>query len=151
MKPIMDKTDKILLTLFLMSLAAYLVIFLSAFWDLPLNIPPWHQGLLLYFHSIPMFFLQLLLCRLAKPHWRLFAPLMLLLVPGLVFVGSAGWAVLGWVLFLYWCTDRRQAVFWPGLYGVLGSWAGGGTSMKKEIRLYNVLFPIWPLWVFPAA
>ena len=41
MKPIMDKTDKILLTLFLMSLAAYLVIFLSAFWDLPLNIPPW--------------------------------------------------------------------------------------------------------------
>ena len=75
MKPIMDKTDKILLTLFLMSLAAYLVIFLSAFWDLPLNIPPWHQGLLLYFHSIPMFFLQLLLCRLAKPHWRLFAPL----------------------------------------------------------------------------
>ena len=89
-----------ILTLFLMSLAAYLVIFLSAFWDLPLNIPPWHQGLLLYFHSIPMFFLQLLLCRLAKPHWRLFAPLMLLLVPGLVFVGSAGWAVLGWVLFL---------------------------------------------------
>ena len=73
MKPIMGKTDKILLTLFLMSLAAYLVIFLSAFWDLPLNIPPWHQGLLLYFHSIPMFFLQLLLCRLAKPHWRLFA------------------------------------------------------------------------------
>lgn len=96
MKPIMGKTDKILLTLFLMSLAAYLVIFLSAFWDLPLNIPPWHQGLLLYFHSIPMFLLQLLLCRLAKPHWRLFAPLMLLLVPGLVFVGSAGWAVLGW-------------------------------------------------------
>ena len=61
MKPIMDKTDKILLTLFLMSLAAYLVIFLSAFWDLPLNIPPWHQGLLLYFHSITMFFLKLLL------------------------------------------------------------------------------------------
>ena len=146
MKPIMDKTDKILLTLFLMSLAAYLVIFLSAFWDLPLNIPPWHQGLLLYFHSIPMFFLQLLLCRLAKPHWRLFAPLMLLLVPGLVFVGSAGWAVLGWVLFLYWCTAPTA-----GLYGVLGSWAGGGTSTKKEIRLYNVLFPIWPLWGFPAA
>ena len=24
-------------------------------------------------------------------------------------------------------------------------------SMKKEIRLYNVLFLIWPLWVFPAA
>ena len=90
MKPIMGKTDKILLTLFLMSLAAYLVIFLSAFWDLPLNIPPWHQGLLLYFHSIPMFLLQLLLCRLAKPHWRLFAPLMLLLVPGLVFVGRPG-------------------------------------------------------------
>lgn len=68
MKPIMDKTDKILLTLFLMSLAAYLVIFLSAFWDLPLNIPPWHQGLLLYFHSIPMFFLQSACCAVWQSH-----------------------------------------------------------------------------------
>ena len=126
MKPIMGKTDKILLTLFLMSLAAYLVIFLSAFWDLPLNIPPWHQGLLLYFHSIPMFFLQLLLCRLAKPHWRLFAPLMLLLVPGLVFVGSAGWAVLGWVLFLYWCAAPAA--------GCILAWVVWGTGKLGRRR-----------------
>ena len=120
MKPIMDKTDKILLTLFLMSLAAYLVIFLSAFWDLPLNIPPWHQGLLLYFHSIPMFFLQLLLCRLAKPHWRLFAPLMLLLVPGLVFVGSAG-PGMGPVSILVHGTDGR---LYSGL-DCMGCWEAG--------------------------
>ena len=132
MKPIMDKTDKILLTLFLMSLAAYLVIFLSAFWDLPLNIPPWHQGLLLYFHSIPMFFLQLLLCRLAKPHWRLFAPLMLLLVPGLVLVGSAGWAVLGWVLFLYWCTAPTAGCILAWIVWGVGKLGRGRDKHEKR-------------------
>lgn len=23
--------------------------------------------------------------------------------------------------------------------------------MKKEVRLYNVLFPIWLLWIFPQV
>ena len=41
MKPVTGKTDNILRALFLLSLAAYLAIVVSAFWDLPLNIPPW--------------------------------------------------------------------------------------------------------------
>ncbi len=127
MKPVTGKTDNILRALFLLSLAAYLVIFVSAFWDLPLNIPPWHQGLLLYFHAIPMFFLQLLLCRLAKPLWRLLVPLALLLVPGLVFVGSAGWYLMGWILFLYWCVAPAAGCALAWLV-----WGAGQSRRRRE-------------------
>lgn len=48
-------------------MAVYIVTFAAAFAELPISIPPWHQFLLLSFHIIPMFCLQLLLCRLAKP------------------------------------------------------------------------------------
>ena len=59
----MTRADKALAVLFTATLAVYLVIFGTAFADLPLRIPPWHQLLLLYFHFFPMCFLQLLLCR----------------------------------------------------------------------------------------
>ena len=62
--------------------AVYTAAFTAAFSDLPLNIPPWHQLLLLYFHAFPMFFLQLLLCRRARAVWRLLVPLALLAVQG---------------------------------------------------------------------
>ena len=98
-----DRTDKILLAVFLLSLAVYLVNFAVCFSDLPLDAPPWQQMLLLYFHFIPMFCLQLLLCRRAKLLWRLLIPPILLLIPGLVFVGIAEWYMLAWILFLFWC------------------------------------------------
>lgn len=58
----MRRTDQWLLGCFAVTMAVYT----AAFSDLPLNIPPWHQLLLLYFHAFPMFFLQLLLCRRAR-------------------------------------------------------------------------------------
>ena len=79
-----------------------------------------------------MFFLQLLLCRLAKPHWRLFAPLMLLLVPGLVFVGSAGWAVLGWVLFLYWCAAPAAGCILAWIVWGVGKLGRGRDKHEKR-------------------
>lgn len=60
------KNDKILLTLCILFFIGYAVIFVSAFSELPLNVPLWHQGLLLYGHFFPMFFLELLLCRTAQ-------------------------------------------------------------------------------------
>ena len=44
------KNDKILLTLCILFFIGYAVIFVSAFSELPLNVPLWHQGLLLYGH-----------------------------------------------------------------------------------------------------
>ena len=41
MKPVTGRTDKTLLGIFLLSMAVYLAVLISAFWDLPLNIPPW--------------------------------------------------------------------------------------------------------------
>ena len=58
-----NRTDKILLAVFLLTLAPYAAFFAYCFSELPLSITPPQQALLLYSHSISMFFLQLLLCR----------------------------------------------------------------------------------------
>ena len=89
----MRRTDQWLLGCFAVTMAVYTAAFTAAFSDLPLNIPPWHQLLLLYFHAFPMFFLQLLLCRRARAVWRLLVPLAL---------GSA----LAW---LVWAVSLRKS------------------------------------------
>ena len=86
----MRRTDQWLLGCFAVTMAVYTAAFTAAFSDLPLNIPPWHQLLLLYFHAFPMFFLQLLLCRRARAVWRLLVPLALLAVPGVLCRAAAG-------------------------------------------------------------
>ena len=91
----MRRTDQWLLGCFAVTMAVYTAAFTAAFSDLPLNIPPWHQLLLLYFHAFPMFFLQLLLCRRARAVWRLLVPLALLAVPGVLFLSAAGGMVMG--------------------------------------------------------
>ena len=98
-----NRTDKILLAVFLLTLTPYAAFFVYCFSELPLSITPPQQALLLYSHSIPIFFLQLLLCRTVKLCWRLLIPLILLLIPGLVFTSTAGWHVIAWVLFGLWC------------------------------------------------
>ena len=75
MKQIEKKSDTLLLILCLLAFAVYAVIFASAFAELPLNISTWHQLLLLYFPFIPLFFLELLLCRTATLRWRPILPL----------------------------------------------------------------------------
>lgn len=109
------KNDKILLTLCILFFIGYAVIFVSAFSELPLNVPLWHQGLLLYGHFFPMFFLELLLCSTAQVRWRIFLPVALLLLPGLWFLSASEWYMMAWILFLLWCI--------PALLGCLVAWA----------------------------
>ena len=52
---------------------------------------------------LPMFFLELLLCRTAKIKWRILLPAVLLAVPGLWFVASAEWYAMAWLLVGWWC------------------------------------------------
>lgn len=103
MKLFQKRSDQVLGILFLVSLITYLVIFFTCFSELPLNIAPWLQALLLYSHFIPFCLLQLLLCRLARPLWRLAVPLAMLVVPGFVWLCLVDWAALGWVLWAIWC------------------------------------------------
>lgn len=98
-----NKTDRVLLAFTLVTFAAYAVILVTAFWDLPLDIPPEHQFLLLYAHCIPMFFLELLLCRRAKWAWRLLLPILLLAIPGVWFLAAAEWYLLAWFMVGWWC------------------------------------------------
>lgn len=100
---IKQSINTVLFPLFILSLIIYIVIFVSAFAELPMNIPPWHQLLLLTFHFFPMLFLELLLCRNAKLKWRLLIPMLCLLAVGVWFLSFAGWELLGWLLFLFWC------------------------------------------------
>ena len=103
MQNMKQKSNQLLLLLFLLSFLMYAAVFASAFAQLPLRIPPWHQFLLLYAHCIPMFFLELLLCRRANWAWRLRLPVLLLAIPGVWFLATAEWYLLAWVLVGWWC------------------------------------------------
>ena len=103
MRAVKGRTDKRLFCIFLLSMAIYVVIFATCFVELPVNRPPWHIALLFYFHSIPMFCLQLLLCRLAKLRWRLLVPLAPIVLIGVVVLSVVPWDLLGCVLYLVWC------------------------------------------------
>ena len=98
-----NRTDRVLLVLTLVTFAGYGVIFGAAFRTLPLDIPPDHQFLLLYAHGIPVFCLELLLCRRARWVWRLLLPAVLLAVPGVWFLAAAEWYLLAWLLVGWWC------------------------------------------------
>lgn len=98
-----EKTDIFLLACFVVSLGVYVAIFASAFVELPLNIRPWHQWLLLFFHFVPLFFLQLLMCHMPGPAWHRVLPLALFLVPAVLFALCTGGALMGWILAGFWC------------------------------------------------
>ena len=122
MAPMRETANRVLLVLTLITLAAYAVVLVTAFWDLPLDIPPWHQLLLLYAHFIPMFLLELLLCRTAKLKWRILLPAVLLAVPGLWFVASAEWYAMAWFLAGWWCVAP--------VLGCLAAWAVWAISRR---------------------
>lgn len=101
------RTDKILLTIFLVSLILYAFIVLTYLEIIPINRPYWlytiHAWFALGFHAVPAFCLQLLLCR--KVHRFLAAcPALLLLGTVLCFTyaysTATGWDSLGYALVL---------------------------------------------------
>ena len=129
----MRRTDQWLLGCFAVTMAVYTAAFTAAFSDLPLNIPPWHQLLLLYFHAFPMFFLQLLLCRRARAVWRLLVPLALLAVPGVLFLSAAGWMVMGWSCSCGGVPRRCWGAHWRGWCGQsLCEGRAGGWENRPE-------------------
>lgn len=119
-----EKRNRILLLLFLLSFVVYAVSFYVAFADLPLNIPTWHQFLLLYFHFVPMFFLEWLLCRTAKLRWRILLPLLPLVLVGLWFLSTAEWYLMAWFFFGIWCV--------PPVLGCLAGW--GVWAIEKRLK-----------------
>lgn len=104
----------ILQALCVLSFALYALIFASAFAQLPLSIPTWHQHLLLFSHCIPMFFAELCLCQAGKRRWRLPAALLPLVLVGIWFLSTADWHSMAWIFFLCWCI--------PPLLGCFAAW-----------------------------
>ena len=98
MKRYRTTADRLLAGGALLTGAAYLLIFFSAFSSLPLHIPPPHQLLLLSFHALPLFCWQLLLCRTGKSGRRLALPLLVVVLPALLFVALCGFHIMAWHL-----------------------------------------------------
>lgn len=102
-----NRTDQILLAIFLLSFPLYIFIVLSYLEFIPIDFPLWsfsiRAWLALTFAAVPVFCLQLLLCRKTR-RW-------IAAVPALVIVGAAlwfaygfltatGWDTLGWGIML---------------------------------------------------
>ena len=107
-------TDKILLAVFLLSLLAYATI-LASFIQYGGNnsAAPWlilflrwlHLRLVLCFHAVPAFCIQMFAARRAKQKWLALLP-SILLVSWLVlclynWTTAVGWDTLGWILLLW--------------------------------------------------
>ena len=124
-----NRTGQILLIAFVLTLAAYLVMFAACFSQFPISASPLLQFLILYFHAIPMLLIQLLLFRLSKPwRWKLL-PFLPMLVVGLAFLRIAEWHILGWILVLWWCAAPAA--------GCVLAWAAYGLCrlyQKGDIR-----------------
>lgn len=103
MKTWNSNSNRMLFWLLWVTAAVYAAVFLSTFLHLPISISIWHQALLFYFHFIPMFLLQLLLCRTRSTPVCIFLPLGILAGVGLVWLCLTQWTVMGWALFGYWC------------------------------------------------
>ena len=120
-----NRTDKILLAVFLLSLPAYIWILLTYFEIVPMRFPvaaySLRTWLALRFAAVPAFCLQLLLCRQRRR--RISA------LPALAIAGAAlrsayglfsapGWDTLGWLILLCLCIA-------PAVGCILG-WAAYG-------------------------
>lgn len=96
------RTDLILCLLFVLSLLLYILACKSCFKNLPIDCPTWHIRLVLFFQFIPMFFLQLLLCRKTQIFFRVLIPIGLAILVGVVFFYTIDWHIVGWIFFLVW-------------------------------------------------
>ena len=90
------RTDFILCFLFLLFLLIYILVCRSCFKSLPVDCPTCHIWVVLYFQCVPMFFLQLLLCRKTRIFFRVMIPIILAILVGLVFFYTIDWHAAGW-------------------------------------------------------
>ncbi len=127
-----NRTDKILLAVFLLSLAAYTFLLLTYqifIFDFDLAWDTVRGWLLLTFHAVPAFCLQLLLCRRTQ-RW-------IAALPGLAVIGVAlwsafaaftvtGWEGLGWLILLHLCIAPAA--------GIALAWAVYGIDRLRKRR-----------------
>lgn len=95
----------------ILSLAAYLALLWLSGTGILYPLPHWAQALqaylLLGFHAVPFFCLQLLLCRAVRRRWLAALPSVLVMGAAVVcavrFMTALGWDSLGWAVLLLGC------------------------------------------------
>lgn len=129
-----NRTDRILLAVFLLSLALYAALLWETGTGALYPYPTWFHALgpylLLGFLAVPFFSLQLLLCRGVRRRWPAFLPPALVIAAALVcalgFFTATGWDALGWLMLLLGCIAPAAgcALAWMA-YGVQALRKGG--------------------------
>lgn len=127
-----NRTDKILLAVFLLSLAVYLFLLLIYLEIIDLDLG-WSSALrgwlALTLHAVPAFCLQLLLCRRVR-RWIAALPALLTVGAALWFTygcfTTIGWDVLGWLILLLLCAA-------PAV-GIALAWAAYGIGRFRKRR-----------------
>ena len=102
-----NRTDTILLAVFLLSLTAYALILLTYLEIIPVDFPlelfSLRAWLALTFSAVPAFCLQLLLCRKTR-RWVAAVPVLVIVGAALLFTygffTATGWDTLGWGILL---------------------------------------------------
>ena len=118
-----DRGNQILLTAFFITAVLYAFVMLCWVGAVSVTDPDLWMDLGLWFHAVPCFFLQLLICRAVKsPILRLIPVLLLLGLAAwstLGFFNAADWDGLGWGLLLLLCAAPAAgcALAWA-VYGV---------------------------------
>lgn len=136
-----------------LSLALYFALyFIFANRDVTINGASLGVSLLLTVHAVPAFFLQWLLCRMERPAWVRWLPLVLLaavaVIGALYLTGvlGSGWDVLGGGIILCWCIAPAA--------GLALGWMAGGRKLAAiglflMLAVYVVLKahggPLWLL------
>lgn len=134
-----DRTDKTLLAVFAVTLPLHIFIVLTYMeiipivekWTWPYWAQEWYAYLALGFFAVPVFCLQLLLCR--RKRRRIAAiPATVIIIAALLFTygffTATGWDVLGWGILLLLCIAPAA--------GCVLAWAAYGLSrlyQKKNI------------------
>lgn len=117
-----NRTDKILLAVFAVTLLLYIFIVLTYLEIIPVRFPlalfSLRSWLTLTFSAVPVFCLQLLLCRRTR-RW-------IAAIPALVIVGAALWFAFGWLTATGWDTLGWAILFWLSIAPAAGcalAWA----------------------------
>lgn len=129
-----NRVNQILLVVTVVTAALYAVVLLSWVGLIPVADPdPW-MILGCYFHAIPCFFLQLLVCRAVRRPLLRLIPVLLLV--GLVavcvggLVSAEGLDGLGWILLLFLCA--APAAGYGLAWVVYGVWWGVRRGQRRE-------------------
>ncbi len=145
-----NHSNKMLATLFAVSLAISIGLFLVRGGAIPLEIYGAVEICAFYFPAVPFLFLQMLLCKVTKQKWVKFLPLLVVTIVAVVSalgcVTASGWDTLGYLILLLLCIGPALGC----VIGFVADWLWRKRDYAVSARSY-ILMVAFPLLVVALA